>query len=160
MKTLKTFLALALWLSLAPLALAQTGATAAIEIAHPWARATAASAKTAAAYLTIVNHGAADDQLIGAATPVAEKAELHMTTMDNGVMKMRPIPTIDVKPGHQVELKPGAMHVMLVGLKAPLKEGDKVPLTLTFAKAGTVEASAMVMKAGAGGMHNMPGMTQ
>jgi copper(I)-binding protein len=157
---MKTFLTLALWLGLAPFAIAQTSTPATIEIAHAWARATAASAPTAAAYLTIINRGATDDRLTGVATPVAERAEPHITLMDSGVMKMRPIAVIEVKAGQQVELKPGAMHIMLVGLKAPLKEGAKVPLTLTFAKAGTVEATAVVMKAGATAGHVMPGMTE
>lgn len=134
-------------------ALAQSGP---IEIPHAWARATAATAKTGAAYLTIANKGASDDRLVAVAAPVAAKAELHVTSMDNGVMKMRPLDGVEVKAGGHAELKPGGMHIMLVGLTAPLKAGQKFPLTLTFEKAGKVEVMVTVEKAGA--MGAMPGM--
>jgi copper(I)-binding protein len=129
-----------------------------IEITHGWARATAATAKTGAAYLTIVNKGASDDRLIAVAGPVAAKAELHVTSMDNGVMKMRPIAAVDIKAGATAELKPGGMHIMLIGLAAPLKEGQSFPLALTFEKAGTVAITISVEKAGAMGDHAMPDM--
>jgi copper(I)-binding protein len=73
-------------------------------------------------------------------------------------MKMRPLPAVDIKAGGQAELKPGGMHIMLVGLAAPLKEGQTFPLTLTFEKAGKVEVTVTVEKAGAMGDRAMPGM--
>jgi hypothetical protein len=134
-----------------------------IVITNAWARATPPGAKTGAAYVTVTNKGAAPDKLLSAATPVAGEAQLHTTINDNGVMKMRPVTAIDLKPGASVTLKPGGMHLMLMDMKQPLKAGDSFPLALTFAKAGKVETSVKVQKAGAmssgmGAMGDMPGM--
>ena len=156
---MKSFLvALAVCLAAAASARAQTAPGPTIEIAHPFARATAATAKTGAAYFTIVNTGTSDDRLIAASSPVAEKSEPHSTIDDNGVMRMRPLAGIEVKAGERVEFKPGGMHLMLTGLKVPLKLGQSFPLTLTFEKAGAVSVMVAVEKAGATGGHAMPGM--
>jgi copper(I)-binding protein len=103
-----------------------------------------------------------------ASTPVAEHAELHQMKMDNGVMEMRPVPDLPIAPGQTLVLEPNGYHVMLEGLKAPLKEGETVPLTLTFAHAGPQQVTASIGKVGA--MHAgdlsapggaaMPGMDQ
>lgn len=146
----------ALCLALVAPALAQSNSG--IEISHPWARATASTATTGAVYLKIVNHGASDDSLTAASTPVAAKAEPHTTLNDNGIMKMRPLAELPVKAGGTAEFKPGGMHIMLLGLKQPLKAGDSFPLTLTFKKAGTVETTVTVEKPGSAGMGDMPGM--
>ena len=147
-----------------------------IKIDQVWARATPGGAKTAAIYLTITNTGAASDTLEGkASTPVAAQADLHEMKMENGVMEMRPLPSLTIEPGKSVTLAPGGYHVMLTGLKGPLKEGASVPLTLTFAHAGSQQVTASVAKVGAmhagemstsggvpaGGsnMSNMPGMS-
>lgn len=91
------------------------------------------------AFVTVTNGGDTPDRLIGARTSVAEAVELHETIDDNGVMKMRPVAGgIEIPPGKTVELKPGGMHVMLMGLTAPLVEGQDVELTLIFEKAGPV----------------------
>jgi len=129
-----------------------------IELNHAWARATAASAANGAVYLTITNHGTADDRLAGASTAVASKAELHITLNENGVMKMRPIADVPVKAGGRAQFKPGGMHIMLLGLKHPLKAGDSFPLTLIFDKAGAVETMVKVEKAGAAAPGTMPSM--
>jgi len=156
---MKSFLvALAVCLAAAASARAQTAPGPTIEIAHPFARATAATAKTGAAYFTIVNTGTSDDRLIAASSPVAEKSEPHSTIDDNGVTRMRPLAGIEVKAGERVELKPGGMHLMLTGLKAPLRIGQSFPLTLNFEKAGTVSVMVAVEKAGATGGNVMPGM--
>ncbi len=132
-----------------------------IEVQQPWARATPGGARTGAVYMTIVNHGATDDRLVAASTPVAGAAQIHEMSMDNGVMKMRPIPALDVKPGATVALAPGGYHVMLLNLKQPLKDGDSFPLTLTFAKSGKQDVQVSVAKIGAtqpnatGGMPDM-----
>jgi periplasmic copper chaperone A len=152
------FLALLSALGLALIASAQAQSNSGIEISHPWARATAGSAANGAVYLKIINHGAGDDTLTAAATPAAAKAELHATINDNGVMKMRPLAELPVKAGGSAEFKPGGMHIMLLGLKQPLKAGDSFPLTLTFKQAGAVETTVTVRKPGAGGMGDMPGM--
>jgi len=120
-----------------------------IKVSEVWARATPASAKAGAIYLTASNSGTAADRLVSASTPAADKTELHETVMDNGVMKMRPVKSLPIAAGKSLVLKPGGYHVMLTGLKAPLKEGDSVPLTLTFEKAGTMQVTAKVAKAGA-----------
>jgi copper(I)-binding protein len=152
----RLLIALTFCLAFSVTGMAQTGS--AIEIAHPFARGTAVTAKTGAAYFTIVNSGASDDRLIAASSPIAEKSELHTTIDDNGVMKMRPLAAVAVKAGERVELKPGGMHLMLTGLKAPLKVGQRFPLTLTFEKAGPVTVTVGVEKAGAASGHDMPGM--
>jgi hypothetical protein len=133
---------------------AQTGD---IQITDAWARATPGAAQTAAVYLTLVS--ASGDRFIGAATPAAEKAGLHSMTMDGGVMKMREVKGIDLPAGQAVILKPGGYHIMLSGLAQPLKEGQTLPLTLTFAKAGAQQVTVDVRKVGAMGPGmNMPGM--
>ena len=133
-------------LLLAGAASAQTGA---LELTSAWARATPGRAETGAAYLTIET--ATPDRLTGMSTPVAGKAELHEMTMQGGVMKMRSLATIDLPAGQAVVLKPGATHIMLVGLKQPLRVGDSFPLTLDFEKAGRREVNIVVEKAGAMG---------
>lgn len=131
---------------------AETPTSSGIAVANAWARATPGGAKTGAVYLTVTNGGAAGDQLVGITTPVAARAELHVETVENGIMKMRPVPQVELKPGASTVLKPGALHVMLMGLKRPLKEGDTFPLTLDFAKAGKQDVQVKVAKAGAMGM--------
>jgi len=149
-------LASTLWLAVISAVYAQ--ASSPIEISHAWARATAASAANGAVYLKVMNRGTADDRLTGASTTVASKAQLHVTLNDNGVMKMRPIADVPVKAGGSAEFKPDGMHIMLLGLKHPLKAGDHFPLTLTFEKAGAVKTMVTVTKANAAGPGSMPGM--
>jgi periplasmic copper chaperone A len=127
--------------------------SAPIAIDHPWSRATAG--QVGVVYMTIKNTGTADDRLIGAATPIAGKAELHTTSEENGVMKMRPLPAVEVKANAEASLKPGGMHLMLLGLKEPLKEGNSFPLSLTFEKAGKLDVTVSVEKAGAMGSMKM-----
>jgi periplasmic copper chaperone A len=153
-------LALGCFLTIAASAAGQQGG---IEVEHAWARATSTAAKTGVVYLTLVSNEGTDDRLIATATPSADKAELHTTLEDKGVMKMRPVEDgVAIKAGGRTELKPGGTHIMLIGLKAPLKAGTSFPLTLTFEKAGAVEMMVTVEKPGAvtsqGVHHNMPGM--
>jgi copper(I)-binding protein len=147
-----------------------------IQVTQVWARATPGNAQTGAIYLTITNAGTTPDTLEGtASTPAADHAEIHQMKMENGVMEMRPVPSLTIDPGKTVVLEPSGYHVMLTGLKAPLKEGQTVPLTLTFAHAGTQQVTAAVDKVGAmhagdmsmpagasmpgmGNMSSMPGM--
>lgn len=124
--------------------------TAPISIEDSWARATAPAAKTGAVYLTIVDRGA-PDHLLALATPVAGTAELHETTMENNVMRMRPVNGLAVSAQGPVTLAPGGYHVMLMGLKQPLQQGQTFPLTLTFQHAGAVQALVTVQAIGAGG---------
>jgi copper(I)-binding protein len=120
-------------------------------VVHPHARPSAG--RTGAAYFTVESRGAAD-RLVSAATPAAEKTELHSMTMEGNVMRMRQVEGVDVPAGGKAALEPGGLHVMLIGLKAPLKEGDKFPLTLTFAKAGKVDVEVIVEKPGAATGHH------
>ena len=140
----KTLLAFALSLLLSGGALAQTGA---VEVADAWARATPGRAENGAAYLTLASP--TGDRLTGVESPVAGKAELHAMKMEGGVMKMTQLDGIDLAAGQHVTLKPGGIHIMLVGLKQPMQPGQSVPLTLHFAKAGTREVTAVVGKVGA-----------
>jgi periplasmic copper chaperone A len=152
-----SLLAAAFAVALAVPAMAQQ--SPAVAVSNAWARATPPGAQSGVVYFTVTNGGAAADQILSASTPVAGKAQLHTTIDDNGVMKMRPIKDIDVKPGAKVTLKPDGMHLMLTELKGPLKEGESFPLALTFAKAGTVETTVTVKKIGAmGDTQDMPGM--
>ncbi len=112
-------------------------------VEHPWARASAGAAKTGVAYLTITDQGA-PDRLIGASTPVAASAELHESMTDMGMMKMRPLSGIDLVQGKPATLAPGGNHVMLMGLKAPLKAGETFPLTLTFQHAQPLTVTVTV----------------
>jgi periplasmic copper chaperone A len=121
-----------------------------IQIEHAWSRA-ALAGHTGVVFLTITDTGA-PDRLVSIASPVAAKAELHESFVDQGVTKMRPVAALAVAPGKPATLKPGGYHIMLVELKQALKEGDTVPLTLTFEKAGPVSVTATVEKAGASAM--------
>ena len=121
-----------------------------IQIGNPWTRATPKGADIAGAYMTLSNKGTAPDRLIGGSSPVAGRFELHLMTIEDGVMKMRPVDGgLEVKPGATVELKPGSFHIMLMGLKQPLEKGQKVKGTLVFEKAGTVEIEYAVEALGA-----------
>src|SRR3990172_8457776 len=89
-----------------------------LHIAHPWARATPKGASVAGGYMKITNKGAAPDRLVGGSAGFAGRFELHEMTMEQGVMKMRPLAAgLEIKPGQTVELKPGSYHVMFMGLK-------------------------------------------
>jgi copper(I)-binding protein len=129
--------ALALVLSLGGETHAQTSAASTIVVDQPWARATPGGARTGAAYMKVVNNGPSADRLLGATTPVAEKVQFHEETEENGVSRMREVKSVELDPEAKVAFKPGEMHIMLVGLKQPLKEGQRFALTLLFEKAGT-----------------------
>ena len=100
------------------------------------------------AFLTIENRGA-DDRLVAASAEVSKVVELHTMSMDGDVMRMRQLDSIPLPAGKAVALKPGALHIMLIGLKAPLKVGDKFPLKLKFEKAGELTVEVEVEAAGA-----------
>lgn len=147
MKMLTSLMGAALALSTlaAPAALAHDYKVGDLAIKHPWSRETAPRAKTGAGYVTIVNGGAQADRLIGGSTPVAERLEIHSVSMDNNIMRMRHQKDgVEVPAGGTLELKPGGYHIMLIGLKAPLKAGEAVPATLEFARAGKVDVTFTV----------------
>jgi copper(I)-binding protein len=110
-----------------------------------FARASAMStAKAGAVYMTLMNQGAAADRLMTMTTEAAMSAEIHETLMEDGVAKMRPVEVFEIPAGGSVELKPGGYHIMLMGLKAPLKKGDMIMLQLKFEHAGLVDVMAHV----------------
>jgi periplasmic copper chaperone A len=122
----------------------------ALEIDSPWSRATPKGAKVAAGYMTIKNTGTTPDRLVSASTPVADKIEIHEMTMNNGVMKMRPVAGgLEIKPGETVELKPSSVHLMIMGVKQPIQKGKPFAATLAFEKAGTVDVEFAVEDVGA-----------
>ncbi|MFG1419672.1 copper chaperone PCu(A)C [Xanthobacter sp. V0B-10] len=123
----------------------------AIEIDHPWARATPGGATVGGGYVVLKNTGTTPDRLVSATSPVAGRVEIHEMAMTNGVMTMRPLPEgLPIPAGATVALKPGSYHIMLMQLKQPLKEGEMVDGTLTFEKAGTVPVKFSVEGVGAG----------
>jgi copper(I)-binding protein len=137
---------LLLMLVLSPVAAAQTAAPP-IEIANAWARAT--PGPTGAVYLTIKNAGSTDDRLEAASTPVADMVQPHAEIDAGGITRMLPLTALDAKANSDVTLKPGGIHLMLMGLHAPLREGERFPLTLVFGKAGNIGLTVAVGKAGA-----------
>jgi len=119
-------------------------------ISQVWSRATPGGAKIAGGYLTIENKGSAPDLLIGGSGDFAGRVEVHEMAMNNGVMTMRSLDKgLAIEPGKTVKLAPGGYHLMLMDLKNPLKQGDKVPLTLEFQKAGKVKLALEVQGVGA-----------
>lgn len=120
-----------------------------IAVEAPFARASAGPVKNGAAYLTLRNDGGEDDRLVAARAPVADRVELHTHLHENGVMRMRQVEAIEVPAGGMAMLKPGGDHVMLMGLKAPLKEGESFPLTLIFEKAGEITVDVAISGVGA-----------
>jgi uncharacterized protein YcnI/copper(I)-binding protein len=123
----------------------------ALTIEAPWARATPGGAQVAGAFMKITNNGAEPDRLVGGTVPFAGRFEVHEMAMDGGVMKMRELSKgLEIKPGETVELKPGGYHVMFMGLKSGLKEGQTVKGTLVFEKAGKVEVEYRVGPVGGG----------
>jgi copper(I)-binding protein len=120
-----------------------------LEIDHPWSRATGQS-RPAVGYLTIRNHGQAPDRLLGATTRIAEQVMLHANVIENGVAKMTPSEGVEIPAGGEVTLAPkGAYHLMIMGLKQPLAEGDTFPVTLIFEHAGKVDVTFVTAAAGA-----------
>ncbi len=119
-------------------------------ITQAWSRATPGGAKIGGGYLTIENKGAAPDRLIGGSTEVAGKVEVHEMTMNDGVMTMRALDQgLTIEPGKTVKLAPGGYHLMMFDLKGPLKQGEKLPVTLEFEKAGKVNVSFDIQGIGA-----------
>jgi copper(I)-binding protein len=151
MNVLRPSLALlALLVLLAGVASAQDYKVGAIEIRQPWARATPPTAQAGGGFLVLTNTGATPDRLIAAKSPAADKVEIHEMRMDGNVMRMRAVDKgIEIPPGGTVELKPGGFHVMFMGLKGPFTKGAKVPLTLVFEKAGSVDTELSVEALGA-----------
>ena len=125
----------------------------AIGFSHVWARATAGTATTAAVYFTATATGK-QDRLIGARTPIAAIAGLHETIDDRGVMKMRSVENVIVAADKPVLFEPGGYHVMLEGLREPLKAGAHFPLTLVFERAGPTTVDVVIESISTPAMHH------
>ena len=137
---------------LVPPAGAQDAKAGDLVVTQAWSRATPGGAKVAGGYFTIVNKGATADRLIGGSADVAGKFEIHEMAMNNGVMTMRALDKgLAIEPGKTVKFAPGGYHLMLMDLKGPLKQGDKLPVTLEFEKAGKVKLAFDVQGVGAKG---------
>jgi copper(I)-binding protein len=121
----------------------------AVEIHHPWARATAPSAANGAAFMRIYNTTETADRVVAASANVSKTVELHTHIMDGDIMRMREVEAIDVPAGGAADLEPGGLHIMFLGLDAPLKEGETFPLTLTFENAGDVTVDVAISGPGA-----------
>jgi len=121
-----------------------------LEIAHPWARATPPSAPAGGGFLKITNTGTTPDRLVSATSPGAEIVQVHEMKMDGSVMRMREVEKgLEIPPGGSVTLAPGGYHLMMMGLKAPFKQGASVPVTLVFEKAGKIDVELAVEAMGA-----------
>jgi copper(I)-binding protein len=107
-----------------------------VTVEDAWARPVPAAGGNGAVYLRLVNAGNEADQLLGGESPVAVAVEVHKTTMAEGVMKMEPIPSLEIPAKGEVQLEPGGLHVMLIELNEPLGPGDTLPITLRFEKSG------------------------
>jgi copper(I)-binding protein len=121
-----------------------------LKLTAAWARATPKGATVGGGYFTITNTGNAADRLVGGTSDVSNRFEIHEMSMEKGVMKMREMTSgIEIKPGQTVRFEPSGYHIMFVGLKQPLKEGDHIKATLKFAKAGHASVDFVVESMGA-----------
>ena len=124
----------------------------ALSIQHPWSRETAVGQAVGGGFLTITNSGAREDRLISGTTPVAAEVQLHTMTMDGGIMRMRQVTDgIAVPAKGSVELKPGGYHIMFMGLKRQLRQGERFPVTLRFQRARSVVVQFAVQPVGSTG---------
>ena len=129
-----------------------------VSVGNAWARATPPSASTGAIYLTLASP--AGDRLTGVSSSAAATAQVHEMSMDGAIMRMRELPDgLALPPGQTITLQPGGYHIMLIGLKAPLKQGDTVVLHLTFAKSAPMDVTAQIAGLGASAPVSQPGAT-
>ena len=120
----------------------------AIVIDHPYALPTPPGARTGAVYFrTLRNGGREPDRLLSATSPAAAAVELHRSAIENEVMRMRPLPALDLPPGASLKVRHGGeIHLMLIDLKAPLKNGERFPVRLKFERAGEHEVVVQVQQ--------------
>jgi hypothetical protein len=122
------------------------GAADNVTVQDPYVRLAPPNAPATGAFMVIKNNGDKDVKVLKADNPASKVTELHTHLNEGGVMKMRPVPAIEVKAKGEAVLKPGGLHVMLIDLKAPMKEGDVVPITLTFDDGSSKKVDAKVVK--------------
>lgn len=126
-----------------------------VSIIDPYIRLAPPNAPATGAFMVIRNHGTQDVRLIRADNPATRLTELHTHLNEGGVMKMRPVPLIEIKAGSQTRLQPGGLHVMLIDLKSAMKEGDMVPITLTFEDGSSKRIDTPVIRPSIGHMPTM-----
>lgn len=131
-----------------------------VEVSAPWAAVTPSGAKVGAGYLTIYNGAGEADKLLAASSPRAQKVEVHEMKMDGAMMSMRPVDALDIPAGTSVKFAPGGYHLMFLDIDAPFADGQTIPVTLNFEKAGNIDAALVVSanpptgsSGDAGGMH-------
>ncbi|OQM75632.1 copper chaperone PCu(A)C [Manganibacter manganicus] len=131
-------------------ALAHDYTAGSLAIAHPWSRKAPPAAPVAGGYVSITNNGSEPDRLVGGSSPVAERVDIHVSSVDDGVARMRPADDgIEIAPGETVELKPGGTHIMFIKPSNLPGEGQQFPATLHFEKAGAVDVEFAVQAMGA-----------
>lgn len=135
------------------LLLSACGASKGIEVSDAWARASTQGANSAV-YFVIQNHNTEMDEIIGAASDVADAAEVHESKMENDVMQMVHVDSVPLEPSQKVEFMPGGYHVMLIGLKHDLTAGDEIDVTLQFKNSPDITVRAMVQDAAGMDMGN------
>jgi len=132
---------------------ASAPALAQVEVEGAWSRATAPGATLAAGYMVLHNRAAAPDRLVSASSPLAARVETHVTVRDGEVLRMREVKGYEIPAQGSLALKPGGAHLMLVGIRQPLREGEKVPLTLRFEKSGEKQVELQVSRAAPAAAH-------
>jgi len=132
--------------------LAQTYQARSLSIQHPWSRETAVGQAVGGGFMTLTNNGAREDRLVSGTSPVAAEVQLHTMSMEGGVMRMRQVTGgIAIPAKSTVQLRPGSFHVMFMGLKRPLRQGERFPVTLQFQRAGRVTVQFAVQPVGSTG---------
>ena len=145
---------LALLLAFALAACSRDRAEPDLKLSNGWARETVAGQNAAAAYLTIVNNGAGSDRLVGVSSEAAKHAMLHSTSMDDGVMRMRHMADgLAIPSKAAVELSPGQTHIMLTGLRQPLKRGATIQVHFDFERSADQDVEVKVLDPAAAGLH-------
>ncbi|VBB69069.1 Copper metallochaperone, bacterial analog of Cox17 protein [invertebrate metagenome] len=127
------------------------GAPAGVQVEGSWARATFQEASNGAAFVTLTDTSGHGDILVAASSPIASLTELHVHKTVSGITQMRPVSVLPIPAGGSITLQPGAEHVMLIGLRQPLREGVVIPLHLVFATSNVVETTVPVRDVGATG---------
>lgn len=122
------------------------GAADQVSVQEPYVRLAPPNAPATGAFMVIKNNGDKDIKVLKADNPVSRVTELHNHINDGGVMRMRPVQAIEIKAKGEAVLKPGSLHVMLIDLKAPMKEGDVVPITLGFDDGSSKQVDAKVVR--------------
>lgn len=129
-----------------------------LNLSAPFTRATLPNAPVGGGFLSIENTGATADRLVSASSPAAAMVQIHEMAMEGDVMKMRQLADgIEIAAGETVTLSPGGLHLMFMGLSQAFVEGETVPVTLVFERAGPVELDLPVMGAAADAAHSTHG---